>query len=316
MLVLFPEKSAEGAIEGLQTAFEVVIPSILPFAVFSAAVVYSSLARVIGAVLSPVFNTIFGLHPYGAVALLSGMLGGYPTGCKVVCDMYEEGMITKKEGERMLSYANVGGVVFCLNVCGMTAFSSYQKGIIIYLIHILATLMAACIINKRVSLKINIKEEIYLYKKQKKPLMAIMGKSIASGGMVLVNIVCAFVVFYAVIKAFQVEKIPFLCGFCEMTKGVFFASEKGSLPLGAMYFTFGGLSVFAQTESISEKYGFNLKYFYTAKALSCAIAWAMGIFYTSVSHLGIEGLIFLTVTLIAVISALYLLTKCLFTPWQ
>ncbi len=309
ILVLFPKDASMGAQEGIKMAFEVVIVSILPFAICASGVVYSGLARVIGAVFSPVFTKVFGLSPYGAVALMSGMLGGYPTGSKVICDMIEEGVITKSEGEKMLSYSNVGGLVFSLNVVGKTAFGSYKTGITIYIIHILATLITASLLNKREKHYLNIKDEIYFYKKQKKPLMAIVGKSIASGGSVMISIVSSFVVFYAVIFALQVEKAPLLCGFLEMTKGVIYSGKIKSIPLAALLFSFGGLSVFAQTESICEKWNLSLKQFYKGKIISSVISYFLAWGYVNIASWGKEGLVLTFCAVMVIGTSIILINK-------
>lgn len=277
VLICFPAECAEGAREGIKTALEVVIPSILPFLIFAQGMIYTGKSKKISEKCAPLFKLLH-LNPNGALPFLSSLLAGYPTGCKVVCEMYKQGIITKDEAEELLCYTNNGGVVFAVNVCGIGAFNSARNGWIVFFVQIVSAIVTGMILSK------SGKGEIHIQKIKKASFAEALGKSIASAGVALVNIISAFVVFYALIAALKIEKYPLLCGMCEITKGIVLAGEKGNLPLAAMLFSFGGLSVFAQTASFAAEGELSLKKFFVGKVLSALFAFLITYLYIKITY--------------------------------
>ncbi len=315
VLLIFPKEAAEGAMEGISCAFETVIPSILPFAVFSSALTYSGGARIIGAMLSPIFSKVLNLHPYGAAAFIASIIGGYPVGAKVVCDMYKEGLITKKEGEGMLAYCNNGGIVFAVSVIGRKAFGAVNVGILIYAAAVLSSLAAGVLLSKEKYEALKIKEEWKIYKTKKPPFLTVFGKSIASGGTIIVSILSSFIVFYALTEALYVEKIPFLAVLCEVTKGVFFAAEKGRAEVAAFALSFGGLAVFAQSGAICSDAGLEIKKMIAGKTIGAIISFFAVSIFMKISHEGMMSILFLVSICIGIRGCANLLGKILKAPF-
>ncbi|MBQ7876356.1 MAG: hypothetical protein IJ316_03615 [Clostridia bacterium] len=272
VLLIFPDAAAEGAREGLEVGFNTVVCSVLPFAVAASALIRSGQGRVIGALCSPFFKKLR-LNPYGSVAFFSSALGGYPTGAGAVCDMYEERLIGKEEAEDILAYANNGGIIFAINIIGKIAFSSIFAGVLVWVFQLLGALLTGCIMSRGSVKTVDITARIEKCKKEKPSYMAVFGKSIASGGVMLINIVSAFVVFYALIEAIGLERYPFLAGLCEIVKGVNYASEVNSLSLAALFFAFGGVSVFVQCGAVCAKHNFKMTRCIVGKALTGVFAY-------------------------------------------
>lgn len=298
VLLIFPQEATIGAREGLEVAFETVVPAILPFAVFSSAVIYSGAAVKIGKVLSPLWRFL-GLNPFGVVAFISGLLGGYPTGCKAVCDMYEQGIINRNSAEKMLSYVNNGGIVFAINILGNTAFNSSSAGVCAFLSAAVASLIAGCVFGREKG------RSEYSVETKKTPLLGALGKAIASGGTVVMNIVASFVVFYALSEALKMEKVPLIDGLCEITKGIFYSGKADNLALATFFFTIGGLGVFAQSAALCAKHDLKLNCCIKGKLISAPIAYMMIKFWRS----GKEIMLFSYIVLIAVCAAFVLLRK-------
>lgn len=271
VLILFPGRAQAGAEEGLRVAFETVIPSILPFSVVSCALVYSGMTRNAARFLAPLSGRL-GLNPYGVAVFLTGLLGGYPTGCKMVCDLYKEGLEDREECERMLSYVNNGGLIFALDVCGGIMFKSKRAGLVLFAVSAVSAFITALVLGR------SNRREIRWAKKEKPPFMATLGRSVASGGGVVLNVVSSFVVFYAVSNALGLERVPFLEGCAEMTRGITYAGGTGNLPLATFFFTLGGVGVFSQSAAICSEYSLSMRGYVKGKIVSSAIAFLiMGI---------------------------------------
>ncbi len=267
VLVLFPREATEGAIEGLKFAQEKVIVSILPFAIVSAAMVFSHTAQRLGGFFAPLFKKVR-LNPYGAIAFICSLLGGYPTGCKNVCDMYREGYIDREDAEKMLCYVNNGGIIFAINIVGIEAFGNIWAGVWVFCVSAMSAFITSQIFAREKAPIAQIE-----IKKEKPPFWGAAGRGIASGGSVIVNIMSAFIVFYAVGNALGLYRFPFLYGVWELTKGVIYAGGIKNLPLAAFFFSLGGVSVWAQSAAVASECSMSIAKMITGKVTSAIISF-------------------------------------------
>jgi len=74
-----------------------------------------------------------------ASAFALGFVGGYPVGAKTAISLYERGMCTRTEAERLLAFCNNSGPAFILGVVGAGIFASSTVGVALYLAHALAS---------------------------------------------------------------------------------------------------------------------------------------------------------------------------------
>ncbi len=75
-----------------------------------------------------------------ASAFALGFIGGYPVGAKTAISLYENGMCTKTEAERLLAFCNNSGPAFILGVVGAGVFASSRVGVLLYLAHAAASI--------------------------------------------------------------------------------------------------------------------------------------------------------------------------------
>ena len=139
-LLLYPRQAMQAARDGLQLCYDVIIPSLFPFFVLSALVVELGLACYLGRALEGVMRPLFNVGGPCASALALGFLGGYPVGAKTAISLYEKGMCTKTEAERLLAFCNNSGPAFILGVVGAGVFASSAAGVLLYLAHAAASI--------------------------------------------------------------------------------------------------------------------------------------------------------------------------------
>ena len=139
-LMLYPQDSMSAAREGLMLCYNVIIPSLFPFFVLSALVVDLGLAGYIGRVLEGFMRPLFNVPGACASAFVLGFVGGYPVGARTALSLYQKGMCTKTEAERLLSFCNNSGPAFILGVVGAGVFASSRVGVLLYLAHAAASI--------------------------------------------------------------------------------------------------------------------------------------------------------------------------------
>ena len=138
-LVLWPQQSMEAAATGLGLCGNVIIPSLFPFFVLSGLVVELGLAGYVGRALEGVMYPLFRVPGSCASALALGFIGGYPVGARTAINLYEKGLCSKTEAERLLAFCNNSGPAFILGVVGAGVFCDSRVGVLLYLAHALAS---------------------------------------------------------------------------------------------------------------------------------------------------------------------------------
>lgn len=140
-LVLWPEQSMDAMRDGLDLCGNVILPSLFPFFVLSSLVVELGMSRYLGKLLEPVMAPLFRVNGNCAAALALGAVGGYPVGARTAIQIYENGQCSRAEAERMLAFCNNSGPAFILGVVGAGVFGSGAAGLLLYLAHLLASLL-------------------------------------------------------------------------------------------------------------------------------------------------------------------------------
>ena len=140
-LVLWPEQAMGAMRDGIKLCGNVILPSLFPFFVLSSLVVELGMSRYLGKLLEPVMAPLFRVNGNCAAALALGFVGGYPVGAQTAIQIYENGQCSRTEAERMLAFCNNSGPAFILGVVGAGVFGSGAAGLLLYLTHLLASLL-------------------------------------------------------------------------------------------------------------------------------------------------------------------------------
>ncbi len=292
-LVVWPEQSMEAARTGLQLCYNVIIPSLFPFFVLSSLVVELGLAGYVGRALEGIMRPLFNVPGSCASAVALGFIGGYPVGARTAISLYEKGMCTRTEAERLLAFCNNSGPAFILGVVGAGVFSSSRVGVLLYLAHATASLCIGVLFR--------------FYKRgercgadggrldfQAKRLSAAFTGSVTGSFMSTLNI-CAFVVFFTVvIRMLMVSgALPalagglsallsplgltekwgerLLTGVLEISSGVWSLADGGSLTgrlsMAAFMLGWAGISVHCQVLSFLGGSGLSVRTYLAGKML-------------------------------------------------
>jgi len=138
-LMVYPQQSMQAGRDGLQLCFNVIIPSLFPFFVLSSLVVELGMARYLGKLLEGIMEPLFHVGGVCASALILGFIGGYPVGARTAINLYEKGLCSRTEAERLLAFCNNSGPAFILGVVGTGVFASGKIGLLLYLTHMAAS---------------------------------------------------------------------------------------------------------------------------------------------------------------------------------
>ena len=288
-LMLYPQPSMEAAKSGLALCYNVIIPSLFPFFVLSSLVVELGLAGYLGRLLEGLMRPLFHVSGACASAFALGFIGGYPVGAKTAISLYENGMCTKTEAERLLAFCNNSGPAFILGVVGAGVFASSRVGVLLYLAHAAASICIGILFRFYKAGPTARREERHAQR-----FTTAFTGSIKNSFLSTLNI-CAFVVFFTVVIQLLIRSgflpglaqvlgtvlAPFgltpewaqrlLTGALEISSGVWTLSGDGTLSgkliLAAFMLGWAGISVHCQVLSFIGGSGLSVGTYLVGKLL-------------------------------------------------
>lgn len=139
-LVLFSKDNLEAAKSGLTLWVVSVVPALLPFFIACELLSYTNIIDYLGKRLGTLMRPVFHVPGEGAFPLLMGIISGYPVGAKIVTNFRKNGICTKEEAERLLTFTNNSGPLFIIGTVGISLFGNTTIGLILFVTHFLSSL--------------------------------------------------------------------------------------------------------------------------------------------------------------------------------
>ena len=303
VLIFASSRVIEGAAAGLRLCWQLILPSLFPFFVVSGLLSRVGFPQLAGQTLAPAASRLFGVSGPGCTALFVGLTGGYPLGAAYLAELEEQGQITPEEAGHLLGFCNNSGPAFLVGAIGAGLFRSAGIGVMLYLAHGLAAVLAGLILRKRDAAPV-LDSSAPL---QPLSFSRALPEAVRAAVLAALN-VCGFVVCFAVLTglldAWGVLDVlgntltratglgapqarALLTGFFELGGGIGamrgLAPTPGNLALAAALVGWGGISVQFQTLSVLAdskcKASLHLAGRLMSAAFGAALAYGMGILF-------------------------------------
>ncbi len=215
--ILSPDEVSCGARNGLSVCAGVIVPCLLPFLVISSLLNLLGLPHLLATFSEGIMGKLFSVSGLGCTPLIIGFTGGYPAGAAAIAQLVRNGEMSSDEGSRLLPFCNNTGPAFIIGAAGAGIFHSAQSGMILYLSHIAAALIAGIFL----SLGKRTVPAPPMFPYEKRSLADALPESIRYSVTTTVNI-CGYVVFFSVITALldSVGLIQGIAGVLSLNTGL------------------------------------------------------------------------------------------------
>lgn len=267
--------------EAIDLCCDIIIPSLFPFFVVSGLLVYSGFASILARAAEPVMRPLFNVAPTGACAFVLGIISGFPIGAITVSQLYKSGNLSKTEAERLLAFCNNAGPLFIIGTVGIAVYGKLSYGVMLYLIHIAASLLVGIIFRfyhtdkhnsppTRINTNITSPGEAF---------SAAMRNSIEN-----ILTVCFSIIFFSSISRAIIDIYPLndateavITGICEFSSGTLKISMLDAplvqkLLLTSFIVGFSGLCVHLQVIASTAQSGLSILPYISGKLLHAVIA--------------------------------------------
>lgn len=281
LMLCFPNKAMSYVRDSAELCFEMIIPTLFPFFVCSGVLVYSGFCEFSAKLFRFCMMPLFRVNPAGAAAFVLGIVSGYPLGAVTAGQLYENGYLTKTEAERLCAFCNNSGPLFIIGSVGTAVYGNIGTGIMIYVLHILASITVGMIFR--------------FYKKNSytapSSIMTSPGHGIGEIISISLNnavntilTVCGAIIFFGTAGFLVLDLIPLnsivyaiATGIIEFANGTASISKldietSTKLILTAFTIGFAGLSVHAQVIAVIARYHISLLPYFAGKILHGMIA--------------------------------------------
>ncbi len=139
--ILQPDQIFTASLRGLKIWWDIVFPALLPFVIVSELMMGVGLAHFLGVLLEPIMRPLFNVPGSGAFALTMGFASGYPVGAKLTVRLREQNMVTRSEGERLVSFASSSDPLFMFGAVAVGFFHDVSLGILLATVHYLSSII-------------------------------------------------------------------------------------------------------------------------------------------------------------------------------
>lgn len=296
-----PIKYSAVAFKGLEVWAKILVPSLLPFFILTKLFAKGNFLNDFTSIFAKPMKKIYKCPKQSSYIFFMSILSGYPVGAKLVADFYNLGQISKEEAVKTLSFSANSGPMFILGSVAIGMFGNRRLGIIIYLSHIIGSLLNGLVYKNYKS-----KESKVLSLCEAKPPIGVsfsenVNSSISSV-LLIGGVICfTFVLIEVVTSSFIFKNIFALVDFVgfdsnfvasifsgvfEITKGCLMLSELPYsifviAPICTFIISFGGISTLLQA-SVFTKGIISTKMFVLQKithaVISCLVCLMLVVF--------------------------------------
>lgn len=284
-MVVRPHAAVYAARDAVLLCLNVVVPSLFPFLICSQIFIRGGAADLLGRWLSGLMRPLFGVPGGGALAVVLGIVSGYPVGAACIAALYQNGSCTKTEAERLLAFCNNSGPLFILGAVGVGMLESERLGVLLYTVHLLAALLTGLLFRNLGGGKYPAAAAALPPPNGARRGADVLGEVAAAVTDAVRSIakICGFVILFATVAAALPRGgiTPFVYGLLEITGGIRAIIASGAVP-GALllavvsfFLALSGVSVLLQTAAIVLPAGLSLRTYLLGKVTQAAIAFLL-----------------------------------------
>lgn len=135
LMFVFPESTMQSSVRGLAIWWDVLFPALFPFFVISEMLLGFGIVHFVGALLDPLMRPIFRIPGAGGFVVAMGYASGYPVGAKLTAQLWEQKLVTREEGERLVAFTTTSDPIFLIGAVSVGFFHDAKLAAVLALAH-------------------------------------------------------------------------------------------------------------------------------------------------------------------------------------
>ena len=149
LMIFLPDISLLSARKAVNLWLFTIVPSMFPFFICIDLLTKNGMHVYAGNLTDGFFRRVFGVPGTAGFVYVSSVLSGYPTGAKILGEMYESRQILRKDVYDILTFCSTSGPLFILGAVGVGMLHSASAGGVILAAHYAGSLLTGLILIRR-----------------------------------------------------------------------------------------------------------------------------------------------------------------------
>ncbi|WP_248928099.1 sporulation integral membrane protein YlbJ [Paenibacillus hamazuiensis] len=122
LAIVFPQEAVHAALKGISIWWDVLFPSLLPFLVISELMLGLGIVHFFGTLLDPMMRPVFRIPGIGGFVMAMGFASGYMVGARLTSQLCEQKLVSREEGERLVSFTTTSDPIFLIGAVAVGFF--------------------------------------------------------------------------------------------------------------------------------------------------------------------------------------------------
>lgn len=147
LIIVFPDFIFQASLNGLEVWWKIVFPALLPFLMLTELLAGFGLFHSFGKLLQPAMRFLFRLPGEAGWAVACGITAGFPTGAYATAELRRRGVLTVREGERLLALSHFCSPILLMHIVAVGFFQDRSLGWMLIIIHIVSLLVTGVLLR-------------------------------------------------------------------------------------------------------------------------------------------------------------------------
>ncbi|WP_442950652.1 sporulation integral membrane protein YlbJ [Paenibacillus sp. FJAT-27812] len=123
-MTVFPTETLHSSLRGLSIWWQVLFPALFPFFVISELLLGIGIVHFFGKLLDPLMRPLFRLPGIGGFVITMGYISGYPVGARLTAQLWEQRLVNRAEGERLVAFTTTSDPIFLIGAVSIGFFQN------------------------------------------------------------------------------------------------------------------------------------------------------------------------------------------------
>ncbi|WP_339297983.1 sporulation integral membrane protein YlbJ [Paenibacillus sp. FSL R5-0623] len=147
LMVLYPAETWHAGVRGLSIWWDVLFPSLFPFLVLSELLLGFGIVHFLGTLLNPLMRPLFRVPGSGGFVFAVSCASGYPTGAKLTAQLWEQKLVTREEGERLVAFTTSSDPIFMIGAVSVGFFHNVAIAPVLVASHYAAAILVGMLMR-------------------------------------------------------------------------------------------------------------------------------------------------------------------------
>ncbi|RXZ84763.1 sporulation integral membrane protein YlbJ [Paenibacillaceae bacterium] len=141
LLAVFPASALHAAVRGISIWWDVLFPALFPFFVISELLLGFGIVHFFGRLLDPIMRPLFRVPGIGGFVMAMGFASGYPVGARLTSQLWQQKLINRSEGERLVAFTTSSDPIFLIGAVSVGFFHNVKLAPLLALAHFASALL-------------------------------------------------------------------------------------------------------------------------------------------------------------------------------